>query len=355
VDFGFAMNDVWSARVALTGEEYEDEARQRQATEQLLQRLRALPGAGAAAATTQLPIGGPRYAVKLPGREYASDREYHQAHGLVVSDGFFEALGIPVDGRGFDARDSERGLPTVVVNQSFARRYYPEGALGQQLALTTGAHQEWRTIVGTVPDLGMGRTPGDSLPEGIYLPLAQLPAAGLTLVVRTSGPPLNLTAAARDAVRAIDPNLPIFNVRTIREGIDQQTWAFRVFGTLFMTFGFAALFLATVGLYGVMAFSVSRRTQELGVRMALGAATADVLRMVLGQGLLQVAIGIVLGVGLAALLSTAMRALMFDVSPHDPTTFTGIAVVLALTGLLACLVPARRAARVDPMEALRVQ
>lgn len=353
-DLGFAMEDVWSARVALTGDAYVDDVDRRQLVDALLPRLEALPGTRRAALGTNLPFGGPRYLVKLPGREYTTDRDYHPTRGVIVSDGYFDTLNVAVDGRAFDARDAG-GPPAVIVNQSFARTFYPAGAVGQSLALATGADQEWRTIVGVVPDLGMGRSPGDTFPQGIYLPLSQVAAGTLTLLVRTDGAPLNLTAAARDAVRAIDPNLPIFNVSTVRQSIDNQTWEFRVFGTLFMTFGVAALFLATVGLYGVMAFSVSTRTQEIGVRIALGATTRDVLQLVLRQGLIQVAVGIVLGIGLAAGLGSAMQLLLFDVTPHDPATFVVVGVVLALTGLVACFVPARRASRVDPMEALRAQ
>jgi len=353
-DFGFAMTDVWSARVALTGDAYVDDADRQAFAEALLPRLAALPGARRAALATNLPLGGPRYLVKLPGREYADERDYHPTRGLIISEGYFETLDVAVEGRTFDRREAG-GAPAVIVNETFARTYLPQGALGETLALATGGDQEWRTIIGVVPDLGTGRSPGNTIPHAIYLPLSQVAAGTLTLLVRTDGAPLNLTAAARDAVRAIDPNLPIFNVFTVRQSIDNQTWAFRVFGTLFMTFGFAALFLATVGLYGVMAFAVSRRTQEIGVRMALGAAGRDVLRLVLRQGLVQVGAGMALGIGLAAALGSAMQLLFFDVSPHDPLTYLVVGAVLGGTGLIACLVPARRASRVDPMEALRVQ
>ncbi|MFP5378593.1 MAG: ABC transporter permease [Vicinamibacteria bacterium] len=354
-DFGFTMADVWTARVAMTGEAYAEPSRRTQFVEALLPRLEALPGARSAAVGTGLPMGGPRYALKLPGRDYATERDYHQAHGLIVSGRYFETLGVAVDGRTFTTADTETGAPVVIVNQAFARTYFPQGAVGQQLALATGDDQAWRTIVGIVPDLGMGQTPGDGLAEAIYLPVTQVSATGLGLFVRATGAPLNLTAAARDAVRAIDPNLPIFNVLTVRQSLDNQTWAFRVFGTLFMAFGFAALFLATVGLYGVMSFAVSRRTSEIGVRMALGAAGRDVLRLVLAQGLWQVGVGILLGAGLAAALGSAMSLLFFGVQPRDPATYVVVGAVLAATGLVACLIPARRAARVDPMEALRVQ
>lgn len=355
-DFGFAMRDVWSARLSLPAADYPDEAGRRQFIEATLDRLRGLPGVVSVAAGTSVPLGGPPYAIKLPDRQYASDRDYHDVHGILITPDYFRVLRVGmVEGRSFDTRDRDTGAPTVIVNQAFARRYYPPGAIGQRLALAAGAHQEWREIVGVVPDLGMGEGPNDRVREAIYLPLAQVPASGLTLFAHVSGLPLDLSGPARDAVRAVDANLPIFNVATVRQAFEQGAWAFRVFGSLFLAFGFAALFMATVGLYGVMAFSVSRRTQEIGVRMAMGAGARDVLLMIVRQGLWQIAAGMALGAGLGIALGSAMSILLFRVSPYDPIIIVGIALVLAGTALVACLVPARRAAAVDPMVALRYQ
>ena len=258
-----------------------------------------------------------------------------------------------LEGRAFDGRDAENGAPSVIVNQAFVSRYYPQGAIGQRLALTTGDHQDWREIVGVVPNLGMGEGPGDPIDEAIYLPVAQVPASNLTLLAHASGPPLNLSAPVRDALRAEDPNLPLFDIATVQEGFERNTWQFRVFGSLFLAFGFAALFLATVGLYGVMAFSVSRRTQEIGFRMAVGAGASDVLLMVMRQGLWQIGFGLALGVGLGVALGSAMSLLLYRVSPYDPVVLIGITLVLTGTAMLACYVPARRASIVDPMVALR--
>jgi predicted permease len=355
-DFGFAMRDVWSARVVLAAGDYPDEATRRRFVDRAVERLTGLPGVASAAVGTGVPIGGPQDAIKLPDRQYASEQDYHRAHRLVVSPDYFKVLRVPlIEGREFDDRDREAGAPVVVVNQSFARRFYPGGALGQRLALANGAHQEWREIVGVVPDLGMGQATTDRVPEAVYLPLAQVPVSGLTLFAHVSGPPLAVSGPAREAIRSMDANLPIFNIATVHEGFESGTWAFRVFGSLFMAFGVAALFLATVGLYGVMAFSVSRRTQEIGVRMAMGAGWRQVLTMVLKQGLWQIAIGIVLGAGLGFALGSAMSLLLFRVQPYDPFVFAAIALALTASGIAACLVPARRAAAVDPMVALRYQ
>lgn len=355
-DFGFAMRDVFTARVSLPPADYPDEASRRRFQDEALDRLRGLPGVQRVALGTGVPLSAPHYAIKLPDRQYASDRDFHDVHGIVASPAYFEVLRVPlVAGRAFDGRDRDGGAPTVIVNQAFGRRYYPDGAVGRQLALATGAHQEWREIVGVVPDLGIGETPGDAVREAIYLPMAQLPSTTFSILAHASGAPLNLSAPARDAVRSQDVNLPLFNLSTVEQQFEQGTWPFRVFGGLFMAFGVAALFLATVGLYGVMAFSVSRRTQEIGVRIAMGAKSRDILAMVMRQGVWQIATGLAIGAGLGVALGSASTLLLYRVSPFDPLILVAIALVLAATALVACLVPARRAASVDPMTALRYQ
>ncbi|MEW6321920.1 MAG: ABC transporter permease [Acidobacteriota bacterium] len=358
VDFGFAMADVWTGRVVLPREEYPDAERQRQFADALVARAAAVPGVVSAALAVGVPPGAPRDDIKLPGAVYENERGYPQARGNFVSPGYFNVLRVGVlQGRDFSLADRVDAERVAIVNESFARRFFPDGALGRRFARARGEGdaQEWRTIVGIVPDLGMGDVDNGRVPEAFYLPLAQAPASSVALLLHASGPPLELTNAVRQAVREIDANLPVFGVTTIQDSVQQRTWAFRVFGSLFMAFGFAALFLATVGLYGVMAFSVSRRTQEIGVRMAVGATARDVSWQVLRQGLWPIGLGTALGLGLAAGLTTAMQLLLFRVSPYDPLTYVAVALILMATGILACLVPARRAAAVDPMHALRYQ
>jgi putative ABC transport system permease protein len=355
IDYGFATTDVFAARLVLPQNEYQGDEPRRQLADGLLERLSSLPGVEGAALATSTPPSSIPYSIKLPGATYEDDK-YPLARGVTISPGYFQVLRVGVlQGRAIEPGDRETTQPVAVVNQSFARKYFPEGALGRQFALARGEHQEWRTVVGVVPDLGQANQNRSRTPEAFYLALAQAPAGVVSILLDTAGPPLAATAAVRQAVRDVDANLPIFNVDTVAGQIRQNTWAFRVFGTLFSAFGLAALFLATIGLYGVMSFSVSRRTQEFGVRMALGASKTDMLGMVLRQGLWQIAGGILLGAGLGATLGSAMAILLFQVSPFDPVMFTGIALLLTATGLAACLVPARRAARVDPMVALRYQ
>ena len=352
MDFGFATSDVWMGRVDLPEERYTDDNRRRAFADALLDRLRSIPAVEAAALATSTPLGAPGYPIAVSGAEYQHEREYPRAWGATISPDYFRVLRVAIrKGRAFDARDRPGLERVALVNVSFERKYFPEGALGRQFAIARGERQ-WHTIVGVVPDLGVWDRRRNQ--EGFYVALTQAPAASVAMLLDTSGsPPLGVTATVRHAVRELDPNLPVAGINTFEGVIHQNTWSVRVFGTLFTGFGFAALFLAAVGLYGVMSFSVRRRTQEIGVRMALGATTGDVLRMVLGHGIVPVAAGLLLGLGLAALLTNALRGLVFNMNPLDPATFVGIGVVLLLTGMAACLVPARRAVAVNPIEALR--
>jgi putative ABC transport system permease protein len=213
----------------------------------------------------------------------------------------------------------------------------------------------WRTIVGIAPDMYMSG-PQNENPAGIYTPLAQATGTRfMSVAARAVGSPGALAPRVRDAVAAVDPDIPTYWAQTLGEAIDEQTWFFGVFGGLFMLMGMVALFLAAIGLYGVMAFSVSRRTREMGVRMALGAGGDDVLRLVLRQGMGQLVIGLAIGLVLAWGATTLLAGFLFGIGPRDPLTFVSIVAVLLLTGLLASWVPARRATRVDPIVALRYE
>ena len=356
VDFGFPMDDVWAARVVLPSEDYPDDVKRRQAHDALLARVQALPGVVRAALATDVAPMASTDVIRLPGQTYANEREYPAARGVMVTPDYFAVLRTgPTEGRLFDTRDHESADPVAIVNLSFAHKFFPDGAVGQRFAVARGEHQEWRTVVGVVPDLGFGQINNGTLREGFYLPLAQAPAASVAIVAHAAGAPLALTAPIRLAVREVDPNLPIASPATLEDAKNQGTWAFRVFGSLFMAFGVAALFLATVGLYGVMSFAVTKRTQEIGVRMAMGAAGSDVLRLVMRQGAGQVVLGLMMGLGLAFALASGMTILLFGVTPREPFVYVVVAAALGAAGLLACAIPARRAARVDPMVALRSQ
>jgi len=247
------------------------------------------------------------------------------------------------------------------VNQRFAERFLPGAeALGRRIRLGgLDSDGPWVEIVGVVPNLrmeGVGNVePGEETDQpGLYLPLAQQDGRFMSIAARARGTdPLALAAAVRDAVSAVDADTPVYFERTLRAAMDENLWFYRIFGTLFLVFGLAALFLASVGLYGVMSFSVTQRTGEMGIRMALGAQTGQVLRMILRQGLRQILIGVAVGAVLAFAVARGLALLLYQVEPWDPATFTAVLILLALTGMGASLVPALRATRVDPGVALR--
>jgi putative ABC transport system permease protein len=217
-----------------------------------------------------------------------------------------------------------------------------------------GSHSTapWLTIVGVVPNTFSG-DPERMRPPFIYLPLAQHHTNFVSMAVHTTGAPMSLTPQVRDVVSSLNRDIPIYWVYSMTEALARPLWFIRVFGTMFMIFGAIALFLAAVGLYAVMSFSIGRRTRELGIRMALGAKAGDVVRMVVGQGTWQLGIGMLAGIALALGMAQVMKVVLFDVPPRDPATFAAVVTVLTVSGLLACLVPAFRATRVDPLLALR--
>jgi putative ABC transport system permease protein len=245
------------------------------------------------------------------------------------------------------------------VNQAFAARFFADReALGQRFAERIGRDSlgAWMTIVGIVPNQKMEGFDPDHPAEGYYVPLAQRDPRFVSIAVQSADAnPLALTAGVREAVRALNPNLPIYDVYSMKGALARDTWFYGVFGTLFIVFGAAALFMATVGLYGVLSFSVSRRTKEMGIRMALGANAGDVIRLVLAQGGKQLAIGLSLGLILAYGLTRVIGILMFEMTPQDPPVFTLVVLVIGSVGLLASLVPARRATRTQPTVALRYE
>jgi putative ABC transport system permease protein len=240
------------------------------------------------------------------------------------------------------------------VNQRFAAKYWPgEDPLGKRIRIHWEGERPWVTVVGVNRDFRQTRPQATEIQPLIYLPYRTRPSSDYAIMLRTPANPKALTSAVRKAIQEIDSDLPVFGIRTLQEQFEQQRWPFRVFGTLFTVFALIALGLSSVGLYATMAYAVSRRTREIGVRMAMGASAGSVLRMVLSQGLGQLSIGLVLGLGAAFGLARVLKSLLVGVTPTDPATFATISAVLLGVGILACLVPARAATKVDPMVALR--
>ena len=273
----------------------------------------------------------------------------------VVGDRFFETMGIRlIEGRFFDARDADGATPTVIINRTMARTYYGnQSAIGRRVR--PGFQDPWRVIVGVVEDV---KNAGLDAPAGteLFLPERQgNPRNSLYLALRTAGDPNAIIPAVRAAVRDLDPSLPLSQVQSMEETLEAARSRPRFLTTLLALFSFTALLLAAVGLYGVISYSVARRTMEFGIRMAMGAESGDVIRLVAGQGLRLALIGVALGAAGALALTRLIRGLLFGVSAFDPMTFAAMALLLITVTAIACIVPARRATKVDPLVALRYE
>jgi putative ABC transport system permease protein len=262
-----------------------------------------------------------------------------------------------VEGREFDERDREGVKPeALVINETLARRLWPgeQSFVGRLMALGRGEQAEPMEVVGVVRDSKV-RTLGEKQRPLMYVSVDQTYRGGLTLVVRAPGGGEGVVAAVRQAVKEIDARMPLYNVRTIEQHLTWAFWAQNMAASLATAFGLLALVLAAVGLYGVVAYTVARRTHEIGIRVALGAQGRDILRIVLGQGMGLTLVGLVAGLFGAFALARLLSSLLYGISPGDPATYILVALLLAAVALLACLVPARRATKVDPMVALRYE
>jgi predicted permease len=357
MDTGFHMTDVFTARIGFPLA-YTDTAAQLQFFQQLNERVATLPGVTAAAISSGLPgaqqgLGGTRFG--LDGKTYDRELDHPTTRTLTVSPSFFGTLGIPLrTGRLFTDGDRLGTLPVAIVNERFVAQHLDGGdPLGRRVRFgTEEADATWMTVVGVVPDV-FGGDPEDPRPAVVFRPFAQSQTPFAYVSARTAGDPMQLTAPVREAAATLNSDLPIYWPMTLQQAVAEPLWFVRVFGTLFMIFGFVALFLASIGLYAVMSFAVSRRQREMGIRMALGASAGDVVRLVFKQGVWQLGIGLTIGMLLAAGISRVMSVILFDVEPLDPGVFGGVIAALAITGAVACLIPARRATRADPAVAMR--
>ncbi|HUQ79955.1 MAG TPA: ABC transporter permease [Gemmatimonadaceae bacterium] len=354
--FGVTTASTFTARLDLPASTYPDAPKRLQFYEELTRRLSAEPNVKSIAMTTSLPLSpssGTEYAVE--GERYANDRDLPYARTARVTPEFFQTFGIAVrQGRAFTAADREGTVPVAIVNASFVRRHFATAdPLGRRFRVGD-ATAPWVTIVGVAVDAHMNGVRDAENGAGFYVPISQNVPTTLSIAIPTrDANPLALTGRVREIVAALDADIPTYDVRTMDQVVALSTWFYGTFGTLFSAFGIAALFLAAIGLYGVMAFSVGRRTQEMGVRLALGARPSDVLRLVLKQGLIQLGIGLGIGLALALLLARGLQLVLFGVGPADPVVLVAVVVVLAASGIIACLIPARRATRGDPMTAMR--
>jgi putative ABC transport system permease protein len=283
-----------------------------------------------------------------------------EVHFNVVGPGYFETMRIPIfRGRSFTGQDRQGAPGVVIVNEAFAQRYWSgQDPIGKRLSL--GWAQEGGQPIYPLEVIGVAKdgkyvTLGEDPRPFVYYPHRQNYEAAMTVLVRTTGDPKTLVEAVRNEVRALDPHLPTFDVKTLTEHMGITLLPVRLAATLLGIFGFLALLLAAVGIYGVVSYSVSQRTHEIGIRMALGARAWDVLRLVIAQGLSLTLIGVAIGLAAAFGATRFLTFLLYGISPTDPLTFVGLSALLAAVALLACYIPARRAMKVDPMVALRYE
>ncbi len=364
MNLGFRTEYLLSMRLQLPGTKYKTPEARQEFYDRLAPRLAAIAGAESVAITTSVPPqGSGSRDLEIDGRPAPKETERPSANVVIISPTFFETIGAQLQrGRGFSETDGAPGSETLIVNQRLASQYFPnEDPIGRRVRFVQTnppAGQPapvWRTIVGISPSIRHG-SPQDVEPRAVaYVPLRQEPSGGAALLVRSRVDPGVIMNAVRREVQTIDPDQPVFTVQTLDQLLAQQRWPYRVFGSLFAIFAVIALVLSGVGLYAVMAYSVTQRTQEIGVRMALGAASGQVSWLVLRRGLVQLAIGLTLGLAGAWGVSRVLRELLVQITPTDPTTFAAITILLTLVSLAACLIPARRATRLDPLVALRVE
>ena len=367
--YGFDTAHLLTARVPIFEANYPRPSDRGAFYQRVIDRLAERPGISAVGAMTTLPsVPWGIDAFAVDGKAYATENDYPIAHSDVVSAGLFATLGVrPLAGREFERQDTPTSLPVVLVNQALARKMWPhESPVGRRLRMVNsnagnggwvlGAdprrQEPWRTVVGVVPDLRIYGL-DNKKPEGLYLPLSQVGGIRVSLVVRTPRQPLSLVETVRAEVAAVDKDTPIYFVKTMEQAVVEDRFFNSLFGSLFVILGLSALVLAAVGIYGVIAFSVGRRTQEIGLRMALGARRATVLGMLVRQGAIQLALGVLLGLPLAFGVSRLLGGVLYDVQPGDPAVFAAVVVTLSFVAMAACLVPGQKAARVDPVAALR--
>jgi putative ABC transport system permease protein len=355
---GFQTENVVTFNVQLSPGQYPDTARQTAFYRQLGERLAALPGVTAAAGINQLPVvsgGGTRSPFALEGTAVPPMNERKLAIRSNSTPGYFAALGIPLKaGRDFTWRDVEHQPNVVIIGESTARRLFPSGENPVGRRLITGIASVPREVVGVVGDVraqDLTTAPGDTM----YYPTTQLGDSFLSLVVRTTRPAASVREEIKAAVHALDPGMPVDEVRSFASLLADSISDRRLVMGLVGGFALLALLLAGLGIYGVISYSVSQRTGEIGVRMALGASPALIIGLVLREGLRLTVAGLVIGLLVALGLTRLLASQLYEVSTTDPLIYAGVSLFLAAVGFLACWIPARRATKVDPLVALRAE
>jgi putative ABC transport system permease protein len=359
VNPGFEPRNLLVLQLSLPDFKYKEPQQKNAFFEQLLAQVRTLPGVKNAAAVSVLPMSGNNESgsFQIQGKPVADNEMSPHGDRWAATANYYETMNIPlVKGRYFTERDNADAPGVAIIDETMARKYWPnEDPIGQRITFEGGRdNPRWREIVGIVGHVKHKGLEGESRVQ-YYIPYKQRPRSGMFVVVQTAGDPTSLAGSVRGAIASIDKDLPVFRVSTmdklVADSLTQRRFAMLLLGL----FAFVALALAVVGIYGVMSYMVAQRTNEIGIRMALGAQLADVLKMVIGQGMVPVLIGVCLGVAGAFAATRLMASLLYGVTATDPLTFVGVPLLLAGVALLACLIPARRATKVNPMTALRYE
>ena len=377
VNPGFSDEHLTSFSVSLPQKKYATEEQQAAFYNRLLENIRALPGVESAAAASGLPLGnnGWQTSFMIDGRPVPPRDQVPLMEACLVTPDYFKAMNIPVlRGRVFTDRDDRShiagrdlsklnenqraiaGMNSIVIDEDFAKRYWPnEDAVGKYVRLGTESDAPKLEVLGVV-----GRVKMESLNQNSdrvqgYFPFNQTPDTGMTVIVKGASDPNQLIASVRGAIREVDPDQPIYSVRTMNEIRAESVAGERLNLTLLSLFAGIALVLAIVGIYGVMSYSVTQRTHEIGIRMAIGARPRDVFKMVLGHGMKLTLLGVVIGLGSAFALTRLMETMLFGVEPTDKLTFAAISIMLIMVALLACYLPGRRATKVEPTISLRYE
>ena len=355
-DPGFAKENVLTARVNLPSAKYQDDADTVQFFDRALERLRALPGVSSAGMVSSAPFSGSSASgsYMIEGYTPGAGESAPHAFQRVVDEDYFRTLDINLlQGRLFNRLDHADSEPVAVIDRLLADKYFAgQEALGQRLG-RLGPDAPRLTVVGVVESVKIRALEQPITKETIYVPYRQSPPRRMTFVVRTARDPESLIQPLSDTILGIDPELPAYGAITLERQLEQTLQTRRISMVLLVAFGALAAVLAAVGIYGVLAFSIAQRSREIGTRMALGASPRQILQLVLGQGLALTAAGVVIGVAAALALGRLLASMLFGVEAYDPTTFVAVCALLLVVSLVACGAPARRATRVDPIEALR--
>jgi putative ABC transport system permease protein len=357
VDSGIKTDNLLTLQLSLPQKEYTEDKQSRDFYRELLSRLEATPGVRSVGAVNILPLGG-GFSCDSFARDDrpAPPNEEPCAEYRLITPDYFRTMGVPLmAGRGFTERDNEDSTQVVIINEAMAQKFWPgEDPIGMRLTPDTGKHVS-REIVGVVRNVKHFGFAADAAPE-FYIPFFQdYYARSMALALRTDSNPTSLIGAVRNEVWSLDKSLPVINVRTMNELVARSVAQPRFRTMLLGIFASVALMLAALGIYGVVSYSVTQRTREIGIRMALGAQTSDILKLILGHGVAVTMIGVAIGVAAASIVTRVLASFLFKVDVTDAGTFAGVSLLLMAVALLACYIPARRAMKVDPMVALRYE